>query len=265
MNNFEFLSKLKQFSPRILSGAAIVGVAATAIQSAKDTPKALKRLEKAKAEGRELKFVDKAIIMAPAYIPTICVGLGTIGCIAGGIILSEKYKGALAAVAATSIAAAEKLKADFKEELPEETYQKVVNKGPGENDIIRGGGDTLFYEETLGYFTCDAKVFLSALLSINKRLQENSGVMLEDFIKELGFSKDFDPEIYAAASRLGWDQQQVYDGAGIAYIEDCNPEKLSEEYDPEDAEPQLKCHAIEWNVRPIVDPWNYDDLGIESV
>ena len=82
MNFQPFLRKLKKAAPYILSGLSIVGVAATAVMSAKATAKALEQ-----AEERDDTW--------KCYIPTALVAIATCAVIIGNGVINRKRQASL--------------------------------------------------------------------------------------------------------------------------------------------------------------------------
>lgn len=87
---------LKRHSSTILTVIGAIGVGATAVIAVKDTPKALRILDKAEQEkGEELTVKEKIITAGPIYIPAIAVGVSTIACIFGANALNKRKQAAL--------------------------------------------------------------------------------------------------------------------------------------------------------------------------
>lgn len=109
----------------ILTCVGAAGVIATAIFTAKETPKALALLKQAeKNKGEDLTNVEKVKVAAPAYIPAIAVGASTIACIFGANILNKRTQAVLAG-------AYPLLDSTYKE------YKKKVNELYGEDADTR--------------------------------------------------------------------------------------------------------------------------------
>ena len=90
-------SFLKKNAGAILTVIGAVGVVATAVMSAKATPKAIELLEEAEAEkGEELTLTEKVLTAAPAYIPSAGIGVATLVCIFGANVLTMKQQATLA-------------------------------------------------------------------------------------------------------------------------------------------------------------------------
>lgn len=110
----------------ILTIVGSIGVIATAVTAAKDSPKANKLIEKAEQEKRrQLTTFEKVKTAAPAYIPTLVVGGATIACVLGANVLNKKSQASLASAYAM-------LDASYKE------YRKKVEElyGEGSDDSV---------------------------------------------------------------------------------------------------------------------------------
>lgn len=87
----------KSIASTILTCIGAAGVIATAILTAKDTPKANMMVKMAEEEkGEELTVIEKVKAAAPAYIPAITVGASTIACVFGANILNKRTQATLA-------------------------------------------------------------------------------------------------------------------------------------------------------------------------
>lgn len=86
----------KRNGSTILTCAGAAGVIATAIVSAKNTPRALELIKTEEVKkGDELTKIEKLKTAAPAYIPAALVAVGTIGCIFGANILNKRQQASL--------------------------------------------------------------------------------------------------------------------------------------------------------------------------
>lgn len=100
MRTNKLIGKSKAFfrlhSSTILTCIGAIGVVATAISTAKLTPKALDILEQAKDEkGSKLTKLETANVLTPVYIPAIVIGASTIACIFGANVLNKQKQAAL--------------------------------------------------------------------------------------------------------------------------------------------------------------------------
>lgn len=120
---------LHRSSPTILCCVAAVGVVGTAIAAARATPKALRNLKWAKDEKKdgELTKFQTFVAMAPSYIPTAAIGIGTIICILGTNALNKKQQAALLSAYTLVDQQFREYKAKLKELYGEETHNTVVD------------------------------------------------------------------------------------------------------------------------------------------
>lgn len=125
---------LQRGSPTILTVLGAVGVVATAVITAKETPKALKLLKASESEkGEELTTFEKIQVTAPAYIPTFIIGVSTIACIFGANVLNKKQQAMLTSAYALVNQSYQEYKNKLKELYGEETHQKIVDSIVKEN------------------------------------------------------------------------------------------------------------------------------------
>ena len=98
MNNLLLNSKrfLKRNSSTILTIIGSIGVVVTCAIAIKDTPKALKMIEKKEEEtGSDLTNFEKVKEVWPVYIPTFISCVSTITCILGSNIMNKKAQASL--------------------------------------------------------------------------------------------------------------------------------------------------------------------------
>ena len=89
---------IKRNASTILTSLGAAGVLATAIITAKETPKALSLLEEAKEKkGEKLTKWEKVKIAGPTYIPAIATGAATVACIFGSNVISKRQQAPLRA------------------------------------------------------------------------------------------------------------------------------------------------------------------------
>lgn len=111
----------KSRTSTLLTIIGAIGVVATAVMAAKDTPKAQYLIQKAEYEKDEdLTTFEKVKAAAPAYIPTAIVAGSTIACVLGSNILNKQTQASMASAYAL-------LDASYKE------YRRKVNDIYGEN------------------------------------------------------------------------------------------------------------------------------------
>lgn len=119
---------MKRNSATILTCIGAAGVAATAVLSATQTPKALRLIEEAKKEkGEELTKAEVVKAAAPAYIPAVVVGGATVACILGSNVLNKRTQASLASAYALVSSTYTEYKDKVKELCGEETHEKVMS------------------------------------------------------------------------------------------------------------------------------------------
>lgn len=152
-------------SPAILSGIAVIGVAAVAVEATRATLKAERKLERIKQreeEGAEpFTFKEKAMNIAPLYFPTAIIFVTTAVCIIGSQTINTKRQLALASAYSLSTEAMKELESKVKEEYGEKKIEKLKDEINGEKGrqiyiqkqdgiINTGYGDQVFIDLTSG-------------------------------------------------------------------------------------------------------------------
>lgn len=124
----KFKHFLKDKSPAALAILGCVGVAATAIFTAKATPKALELMKDAeKKKGDTLTSVEKIQVAAIPYLPAAGIGIATILCISGANILNKRKQ----ATVMSAYVMADQVYKDYvrkvKELHGEEMHNEIIN------------------------------------------------------------------------------------------------------------------------------------------
>lgn len=205
MNKFMGRSKLfvGRNASTILSVLAGVGVVATAIMAAKDTPKAMQLVKQAEEEKKDkLTKTETVIAAAPAYIPTIITGVATIGCIFGANILNKRQQAALTSAYALLDQSYKEYKKKVDELYGEEAGREIrgeIAKDHYEEDIQVEDDKQLFYDLFSDrYFTSTLATVQQAEYRINRHLIMRDYVYLNEFYEEIGI------EPIDGGYELGW-------------------------------------------------------------
>ena len=202
---------LKKAAPTILTCIGAVGVVATAVLTAKATPKAVNSVKRRQMELwtddsdeiPEISFGEKAMLMLPCYIPTVIVGAITIGSIFGANILNKRQQASLMAAYAFLDRSFREYKNSVKEVFGEEGHDRVMKNLMIEHPkppTIYGStfgesfdfGETtdephLFYDSfSQRYFDATFSDVLLAELHTNRNFAINGEVSLKDFYVFLG-------------------------------------------------------------------------------
>lgn len=220
MNNLLRNTKIfwKRNGSTILTCVGAVGVVATAVTSAKATPKALALLEIAKEEkGEDLTTIEKVKIAGPTYIPTILIGASTIACLFGANGLNKRDQAALMSAYALLDNSFKEYKAKLKELYGEEAHQNIINSIAIEKagDVhVHGsylcsdcdltadescGDPVLFYDEYSNrYFEATIEQVINAEYHLNRNYILRGYCYLNELYEFLGL------ETTDYGSVLGW-------------------------------------------------------------
>lgn len=202
----------------ILTIAGGVGVIATTITAVKATPKALKQIEKVKEEnGVELTNYELAKAAAPAYIPTIIMGVSTLICIFGANVLNKRHQAAIVSAYTLVDTSFKEYKKKLKELYGEEAHEKIVDAiaiEKAEDMYVRNSymcgtcdltsdkscSDTVtFYDEHSGrFFESTIEQVIQAEYHLNRNYILRGYSYLNEFYEFLGIEEtDY-------GSVLGW-------------------------------------------------------------
>lgn len=176
----------------ILTCMAGVGLIATAVLTAKATPKAMTRVDNARDEkGEELTKLEKVIAAAPAYIPPIITGTATLACMFGATTLSKRQQASLI----SAYALVDNSYKEYKKKV-EELYgegaddnvkSEIAKDKYKESELEPEDGMKLFYDEFSGrYFESSIEKVKEAEYNINRDLSMRDYATLNEFYDYLG-------------------------------------------------------------------------------
>lgn len=228
MNNLAQHTKsfLGRNASTILTVLGGVGVVATAVLAAKETPKALWHIEDAKEEkGEELTTWETVKAAAPAYIPAVVVGAGTLVCVFGANVLNKRSQAALTSAYALIDGAYKQYKDKLKELYGEEAHNKIVDAIAVEKaadvrvanynlcsycdlSIEDGTGETkLFYDEYSNrFFETTIERVINAEYHFNRNFVLRGYAYLNELYEFLGLEQtDY-------GSKVGWsiDDDEIF-------------------------------------------------------
>lgn len=154
---FKVQPRIKKHSTTILTGVAVVGVVATAISAAKQTPKALRLIEEAEKEkGSQLSTTEKVVKAAPAYLQTALIGASTIACIIGAQVLNKKQQAALASAYALLSSSykgyQEKVEEVFGEDANGQVKHAIAEENYDEEKVVKSDAPDKEFEDTALFF-----------------------------------------------------------------------------------------------------------------
>lgn len=182
----------KRNSSTILTVVGAIGVAATAVMSARDTIKAVKRIEEHEAKGEKLSNKEKFKIAAPAYIPTVATGLSTIACIFGANVLNKKAQASLASSYALLDRSYKEYKSavikEYGDDADKKIKETVAQSYYENNDLVRAEeGEELFFDfHGLQLFSATMEDVCRAEEAVNQILSRDGRVGLNIFYSMLG-------------------------------------------------------------------------------
>lgn len=186
--------KLQKHSPSLLTIVGALGVIATAVLTAKETPKAIRRLEdaKSKKEDGKLTLMETVCAAGPVYIPAIVVGTTTIACVVGANVINVRRQAAL--VSAYSLAA--NSLQEYKEKVNDICGPEAVSKVQDtivdgkESVFVREPSTDLFYEEFSGrWFQIAKEDLIMAEYKLNRNFRLKGYEELNFFYKCLGLDE----------------------------------------------------------------------------
>lgn len=205
---------LKNNSSTILTVLGAVGVCITAASAAKATPKAMKLLWQAQKEKDEdLTPLEQVIVAGKAYIPTVAIGVTTIGCIFGANILNKQKQAALTgayALVNETFKDYRKTLIDLHgEEADKEVRDAMILAREYGNyhilDIDVPDHKMLIYEEITGqYRTAYEREVMDAEYHINRNFIMRGYSTLEEYLDFFGFDN------VPGSDEIGWSLSDGY-------------------------------------------------------
>lgn len=257
---------LGKHSPEILTGVGVAGMITSTVLAVRATPKALTLIEdernrqngelraEAISNGWEncshidkLKPLEVVKVAWKPYVPAVLTCVASASCIIGASAVNTKRNAALATAYAISERTLVKYRdkvidtiGDKKEkEIREKIAQdKIDNKKVSESQvIITSKGNTLFMDGVSGrYFRSDLDKINKIINELNRRMNYENYISLDDFYNEIGLSST------NVSNYLGWN---LDDGPIDLDIHTC----LAENDEP--------CIVIDFTVAPR---YEYDKL-----
>ena len=233
-------SRVKKATPTILSIVAVAGVVGTAVMAVLATPKAEKKIEEAKKD--KLSKVETFIFVAPVYLPSIGLGIGTITCILGANALNKKQQASLISALALGNRSfveyknktANMLGADGEKEIRAEIAKDHLKDVNLEEPLY--DDEALFYESYSGrYFTSKMKDVREAEYHINRNFALRGYVTFNELCEFYGIDK------VDGGDEIGW-SIDGYDFYGYAWV-DFTHDKIN-------TDDGLECYMISYPFWP---------------
>jgi hypothetical protein len=212
-------SFVKNNSATILTTIGGIGVIATGVMAVKATPKAMLLLDGAKEEkGEELTTLQKVVVAAPAYVPTIIMGASTVACIFGANALNKRQQASLMSAYALATRSykeyREKVTELYGEASDENVRVEVAKDNYEEDDVLDTDGKELFYDEfSKRYFRSTKYDVQRAVYDLNRDLVMQEIVNVNDYYRHLGL-----PEI-KGGDQLGWSSGMNFEAYWQVWID----------------------------------------------
>lgn len=249
---------MKRNSATILTCIGAAGVAATAVLSATQTPKALRLIEEAKKEkGEELTKTEVVKAAVPAYIPAVAVGGATIACILGSNVLNKHTQASLASAYALVSSTYTEYKDKVKELYGEETHKKVMSSIAAEKakdvnitactccgsyglDFKDANEEIRLFYDAFGdrYFESTISKVLQAEYHLNRNFMLSGCQTLNDFYDFLGLEET------DLGNEVGWSAVNDY-----FWLDFCHTKTILED--------GLECYIIEMLFPPTAEGLEY--------
>lgn len=200
-------------SPGILTGIGIAGMATSTVLAVKATPKALILIEERKDElkGTDVKHPKLEAVKAcwKCYIPAVATGALSAVCLISANSVNTRRNAALATAYTLSESALREYQEKVVETIGEKKEQAVkdaIAKDRIDNNpvtertvIITEKGDTLCYDIASDrYFKSDIEKLKKAVNELNRRMNNETYISLNEFYSEIGLHSTEPGDI------LGW-------------------------------------------------------------
>lgn len=249
MNNLLNHSKLflKRNSATILTCVGGAGVVATAVLTAKATPKAKLLLEQAKEEkGEDLTKFETVIAAGPAYIPAIVTCATTLVCIFGANALNKKQQASLMSAYAL-LDNSYKAYKNKVSELYGEDGVKLVREEIAKDDYAEIADDIhveddkkLFYDEYSGrYFNSTMEDVQRAEYNLNRDIVMRGYAYVNEFYEHLGI------EPIDGGWDLGWSQGALLACYWQEWLDFSHTKVVMDD--------GLECHIVTMFQEPLID------------
>lgn len=200
---------IKRNASTILTCVGAVGVVATAVVTAKETPKALSLLEDAKEKkGEELTKWEKIKTAGPIYIPAVITGAATIACMFGSNIISKHQQATLMSAYALLDNSYKEYKKKVDEVYGEEAGKHIreeiaKDKYTGDNGLLDDSKELFFDFYSGRYFESTKEAVMWAQYETNRAMFVNGAVCLNEYYELLGLEKKAEYE------EIGWSCGQI--------------------------------------------------------
>ena len=221
MDKYSINKFLKSNSPTILTVVGSVGVGLTAIMAARDTVKAMKRMELArKVKLRPLYTKEKIKVAAPCYIPTVLTGASTILCICGANKLNRNIQQSLTSAYVLLDQSYKEYRKTVKDVYGEEGDRRIIEDiadRKSEDLHLAEQEDDIFFDFfDMQFFNSKISKIREAEKEANEILKTNGYISLRTLYSLMG------KDIMETDELLGWSTAagKLYGYDGIRFVID---------------------------------------------
>ena len=216
----------KRHAGAVLTTIAAIGVVATCVEASRATLKA-KEVVDAKTEERKDWKDNTGIDQPPVskeeivkecwklYIPTIIIGAGTISCIIAANVITSKEQKSLAAAYAMIDQGYKAYRRKVVERHGEEEDRDIANEVIEETEDDEFDSDRLMFYDVYSdrYFESTMNKFHEAVNYVNREIQFNGYVSLNDFYRAFGVSETEEGYI------IGWNDEDIGEMLGFCWLD----------------------------------------------
>ena len=203
----KFNDFIKNNSGTILTVVGSIGVCITAAMAARDTIKAMKRIEEREAnEGYLYPYLDtkdKFKVAAPCYIPTVISGVATILCICSANKLNKNVQKSLTSAYMLLDNSYKEYRKSVQDIYGEESDQRVIEKTADrkaeETNLTKQDDTDVFFDYfSLQFFNSKLSTVKDAEIVANSILQKEGYISLRTLYSLFG------QPIIGTDDLLGW-------------------------------------------------------------
>lgn len=197
---------VKQHQSEILTATSAIATIGAVVASAKNTRSYDKNI---KDEGEAIQSkMDKAIVFAKSYWPTLILTATAITCSSMSTVLDRRKQASML----LALNALEKKFSDYKQVLydtnpdayyaQEEEWKKYVYN---QHHVCPSPEEDLYYDEISGtYFTSTHEHVIDAMYNVNRMLIQNGWITLYNYYEILGILDNLDASEIKMSHYKGW-------------------------------------------------------------
>lgn len=221
-----FLDCMKRNKPKILTGIGIVGSIGAVVTAVAVTPKAIKKLDRAKDKKDTDKLSVKEVVKETwtCYIPVVAVETIAVSCIIGGSAESARRNAALAAAYSMSETAFRTYKDKVVETIGEKKEKairdeiaadEVKNFDANPQAVIQTGhGNTLCYDPlSARCYESDIEFLKKTVNNLNREMRSSNTINLNEFYMAI----DLPCVDSVIGDELGWNIDTGYIDIDVSY------------------------------------------------